>query len=76
NIHRLNYSIRGQTERRPVRSHKIQFLQWVAGCLIRGGLPAMNDDAIFLIYRANPVVGLPHRPSPSLNQPSCRRASF
>ncbi|WP_205972371.1 hypothetical protein, partial [Pseudomonas viridiflava] len=33
---RLNYSIRGQ-----VRSHKIQFLQWVAGCLIRGGLPAM-----------------------------------
>ncbi len=43
---------------------------------VGGGLPAMNDDAIFLIYRANPVVGLPHRPSPSLNQPSCRRASF
>jgi len=33
---------RGQTERRPVRSHKIQFLQWVAGCLIRGGLPMMT----------------------------------
>ncbi|PCK89545.1 hypothetical protein PsyrCH409_23685 [Pseudomonas viridiflava] len=38
NIHRLKYSIRGQ-----VRSHKIQFLQWLTGCLIRGGL--LRDSA-------------------------------
>ncbi|TKK25807.1 hypothetical protein PviCFBP13515_16105 [Pseudomonas viridiflava] len=59
NIHRLKYSIRGQTERRPVRSHKIQFLQWFTGCLIRGGLPAMNDDAIFLTHRVECIAGKP-----------------
>ncbi|WP_205903401.1 hypothetical protein, partial [Pseudomonas viridiflava] len=42
NIYRLKYSIRGQTERRRVRSHKIQFLQWFTDYLIRGGLPAMQ----------------------------------
>ncbi|UZA68237.1 hypothetical protein EZZ81_08405 [Pseudomonas viridiflava] len=40
-MRRMYRPFRGQTERRPVRSHKIEFLQWVTGCLIRGGLPAI-----------------------------------
>ncbi|UZA70267.1 hypothetical protein EZZ81_19345 [Pseudomonas viridiflava] len=42
-MRRMYRPFRGQ-----VRSHKTAFLQWLTGCLIRGGLPAMNDDAIFL----------------------------
>ncbi|UZA69984.1 hypothetical protein EZZ81_17810 [Pseudomonas viridiflava] len=34
-MRRMYWPFRGQ-----VRSHKIQFLQWFTGCLIRGGLPA------------------------------------
>ncbi len=66
NIHRLKYSIRGQTERRPVRSHKIQFLQWFTGCLIRADLSAKKagtSDAYavaeILHSRTSP---LPRRP--------------
>ncbi len=58
-VQRLKCSIRGQTERRPVRSHKIQFLQWLTGCSIRGGLPAINDDAFFLAYRVDLIAGNP-----------------
>ncbi len=43
NIHRLNYSIRGQTERRPVRSHKNVFIQQITGCLIRGDLQGIGS---------------------------------
>ncbi|UZA68262.1 hypothetical protein EZZ81_08535 [Pseudomonas viridiflava] len=53
-MRRMYWPFRGQ-----VRSHKIQFLQWFTGCLIRGGLPAMNDDAIFLTYRVNCIAGKP-----------------
>ncbi|WP_205965898.1 hypothetical protein, partial [Pseudomonas viridiflava] len=53
-VQRLKCSIRGQ-----VRSHKIQFLQWLTGCSIRGGLPAMNDDAFFLAYRVDLIAGNP-----------------
>ncbi|WP_205865322.1 hypothetical protein, partial [Pseudomonas viridiflava] len=58
-MRRMYRPFRGQTERRPVRSHKIEFLQWVAGCLIRGGLPAINDDAIVLTNRVDCIAGKP-----------------
>ncbi len=54
NTHRVYWPFRGQ-----VRSHKNAFLQWFTGCLIRGGLPAMNDDAMFLTYRVDCIAGKP-----------------
>ncbi|WP_232916452.1 hypothetical protein, partial [Pseudomonas viridiflava] len=57
--HRLKYSIRGQTERRPVRSHKIAFLQWVTGCLIRGGLPAMRFSVNSISDWTDAIAGKP-----------------
>ncbi len=53
-MRRMYWPFRGQ-----VRSHKILFLQWFTGCLIRGGLLAMNDEAIFLTYRADCIAGKP-----------------
>ncbi|WP_205903370.1 hypothetical protein, partial [Pseudomonas viridiflava] len=54
NIHRLNYSIRGQ-----VRSHKIQFLQWFTGCLIRGGLPSMQSTRYVRKIASSFIAGKP-----------------
>ncbi|WP_333690797.1 hypothetical protein, partial [Pseudomonas syringae] len=64
-MRRMYWPFRGQ-----VRSHKIQFLQWFTGCLIRGGLPAMNDDAMFLTYRGDCIAGKPPSTGPYLLQDS------
>ncbi|WP_205938266.1 hypothetical protein, partial [Pseudomonas viridiflava] len=58
-MRRMYRPFRGQTERRPVRSHKIEFLQWVTGCLIRGGLPAMESTWCIRRTASSLIAGKP-----------------
>ncbi|WP_205902711.1 hypothetical protein, partial [Pseudomonas viridiflava] len=49
----MYWPFRGQTERRPVRSHEIQFLQRVTGCLNKRRLAG---DAVDAVYQENRVI--------------------
>ncbi|UZA68609.1 hypothetical protein EZZ81_10390 [Pseudomonas viridiflava] len=53
-MRRMYRPFRGQ-----VRSHKIEFLQWVTGCLIRGGLPAMQSPRYVRNIASSFIAGKP-----------------